>query len=369
MGSRAIQVSGRYVGSACLRPHVMPSSGLWSRWLVTGRCRRACRHCSGPRSSRALALWIAFRVDCLIISSSETHTSIQTVGFIGLGAMGDPMSAQIAQAGFRTVVYDAKPGFAQELAEDDLRVPGSVASVASSDAGRSDASQQRRRRVGAAGGRAAGGDVAGQILIDMSSSDPRRTVALGERTAAQGIAFADAPVSGGVAKARTGELTTIVGAEDDLLERIRTLLDRSCREHSRSGGLGAGHAAKALNNLLSATGLLIATEAVEAGARFGIDPHTLVELINVSTGMNHATKTKIEQYVLSQRFDSGFKASLMLKDLRLAGELCQELGIGTGLAAQVVAEWASACDQLPEGADQTEIALVTSGKTRAKAVR
>jgi 3-hydroxyisobutyrate dehydrogenase len=127
------------------------------------------------------------------------------------------------------------------------------------------------------------------------------------------------------------------------------------------GGVGSGHAAKALNNLLSAAGLLIAAEAVEAARRFGIDPRTLLELINVSTGMNHATQTKIERYVLSERFDSGFRAALMLKDLRLAGALCEEVGLGTGLAGCVTGEWAAAAERLAPDADQTEVARVTAG--------
>ncbi len=127
------------------------------------------------------------------------------------------------------------------------------------------------------------------------------------------------------------------------------------------GGVGSGHAAKALNNLLSATGLLASIEAVEAGRRFGIDPHTLLELLNVSTGRNDATERKIDRFVLSEAYDSGFKASLMLKDLRLAASMCEQLGLGTGLAGRVTEQWAAACEQLAPGADQTEIARVTNG--------
>jgi 3-hydroxyisobutyrate dehydrogenase len=206
----------------------------------------------------------------------------------------------------------------------------------------------------------------GSVLIDMSSSDARRTLALGPKVAEREIDFADAPVSGGVARARTGELTVIVGAEEDVLERIEPLLRTMAANVFRVGGLGSGHAAKALNNLLSATGLLISVEAVEAGRRFGIDPETLLELLNVSTGMNHATKTKIDRYVLSGNFDSGFRAELMLKDLRLARAIVADAGLGTGLADAVVEQWAAANAQLPAGADQTEIHHVTAGEAPAK---
>lgn len=273
--------------------------------------------------------------------------------------MGDPMSRQIAAAGFETVIHDATPGLAERLATADARSAGTLADVAAADAvvlmlPNSDIVEAVLLNEGLLDQMAAG-----SVLIDMSSSDPRRTVALAPAVAARGVAFADAPVSGGVARARSGELTVIAGAEETVLERIRPLLESMAANIFHVGGSGSGHAAKALNNLLSATGLLISIEAVEAGARFGIDPHVLVELLNVSTGMNHATKTKIEQYVLSEKFDSGFRAALMLKDLRLAGALCEEFQLGTGLAGHVVQEWAAAYEQLAADADQTEIAYVT----------
>jgi 3-hydroxyisobutyrate dehydrogenase len=207
----------------------------------------------------------------------------------------------------------------------------------------------------------------GTILIDMSSSDPQRTVRLAPRLHERGIAFADAPVSGGVARARTGDLTAIVGGDEPLVAHITPLLQSVATNIFHVGGVGSGHAAKALNNLLSATGLLISAEAVEAGRRFGIDPRTLLDLLNVSTGMNHATQTKIDRYILSEAFDSGFRAGLMLKDLRLAAALCNQVGLGTGLAGHVLDEWAAACEQLEQGADQTEVARVTAAASAAEA--
>lgn len=280
--------------------------------------------------------------------------------------MGEPMSSQVAGAGFRTVITDQTPGLADRLAEADERIAGTLADVAACDAvvlmlPNSEIVEAVLLREGLLDQMARG-----SVLIDMSSSDPRSTVALAPVTAERGVAFADAPVSGGVARARKGELTVIVGAELAVLERIRPLLESMAANIFHVGASGSGHAAKALNNLLSATGLLISIEAVEAGARFGIDPHVLVALLNVSTGMNHATKTKIEQYVLSEQFNSGFRAALMLKDLRLAGELCQEFELGTGLAGHVVEEWAAAYAQLAPDADQTEIAHVTRNRPSIK---
>jgi 3-hydroxyisobutyrate dehydrogenase len=280
--------------------------------------------------------------------------------------MGAPMSAQIAAAGFRTLIHDADPARAEALAAADERVAADLDAIAAADAvvlmlPNSDIVEAvlldegllERMRPGT-------------VLIDMSSSDARRTVELGPKVAAREIDFPDAPVSGGVARARTGELTVIVGAEDDLLARIEPLLEAMAANVFQVGGLGSGHAAKALNNLLSASGLLIAVEAVEAGKRFGIDPETLLQLLNVSTGMNHATQTKIDRFVLSGNFDSGFRAELMLKDLRLARAIVGDAGLGTGLADAVVEQWAAATAQLPAGADQTEIHHITAADGAAE---
>ncbi|MHB1538145.1 MAG: NAD(P)-dependent oxidoreductase [Solirubrobacteraceae bacterium] len=308
---------------------------------------------------------IVVRVDCLTICSLAVDNPIRRVGFVGVGAMGDPMSSRIAAAGYATVICDAEEGRAARLAAGGPRRAGEVAALAEADAvvlmlPNSDAVESVLLGDGVLESLAPGA-----ALIDMSSSDPQRTVELGARVLARGVGFADAPVSGGVARAGTGELTAIVGAEATLLARIEPLLRSMASNVFHVGGLGSGHAAKALNNLLSATGLMIAAEAVEAGRRSGIDPHTLLELINLSTGMNHATQTKIERYVLRERFDSGFRAGLMLKDLRLAKAICERTEIGTGLAGRVAAEWEIACERLAEDADQTEIARVTAGSAPA----
>jgi 3-hydroxyisobutyrate dehydrogenase len=299
-------------------------------------------------------------LDCLTIFSS-TQEKIQTVGFVGVGAMGDPMSAQVAANGFRTLIHDADPARAEALAAADGRVAADLDAIAAADAvvlmlPNSDVVDAVLLDEGLLARMAPG-----SVLIDMSSSDARRTLALGPKVAAREVDFADAPVSGGVAKAGSGELTAIVGAEEDLLARIEPLLKSMAANVFRVGSLGSGHAAKALNNLLSATGLLISIEAVEAGRRFGIDPETLLALLNVSTGMNHATKTKIDRYVLSGRFDSGFRAELMLKDLRLARAIVADAGLGTGLADAVVEQWVTAAEGLPAGADQTDIHHITAG--------
>jgi 3-hydroxyisobutyrate dehydrogenase len=197
---------------------------------------------------------------------------------------------------------------------------------------------------------------AGALVLDMGSSVPRRTVALAEAAAAAGIELADAPVSGGLAKARSGELTAMFGGTPEQLERCTPALEAMTRKVVPMGPVGSGHAMKALNNVMSATGLSIACEVIEVGRRFGLDPELMVEVLNGSTGRNHATETKVRQFVLSESFDSGFLLRLMLKDLRIAADLSGDVGAATPLADVCLQLWSDAAERLPADADQTRIA-------------
>ncbi len=121
------------------------------------------------------------------------------------------------------------------------------------------------------------------------------------------------------------------------------------------GSVGAGHAAKALNDLLAAGGFVAAAEALLVGRRFRIDPATLLAVFNAGRGRNQATETKYEKFVLSGTFDSGFTAALIRKDIGIALDLARSEGVPTLVGDTVGALWSGAVDCLGEGADQTEV--------------
>src|SRR5204863_8185446 len=112
---------------------------------------------------------------------------------------------------------------------------------------------------------------------------------------------------------------------------------------------------KALNNVLSATGLAAALEVIEVGRRFGLDPQTMLDVLNGSSGQNNATSTKVAQYVLSETYDAGFGLRLMLKDIGTAISLARELDAATPIGDACLALWAKAAEQLPPDADHTEV--------------
>jgi 3-hydroxyisobutyrate dehydrogenase len=167
----------------------------------------------------------------------------------------------------------------------------------------------------------------GSLVIDMGSSEPASTAALADEAAAAGIDYVDAPVSGGVAKAASGELTIIIGGRDDSVARARPHLQSLGSSLVHVGPAGTGHAAKALNNLLSATNLAAAAEILTVAASVGITPPTMLKVINSSTGRSQASEVKYTRHILPGTFDSGFAMDLMLKDLAMAAGLIEAAGV------------------------------------------
>jgi 3-hydroxyisobutyrate dehydrogenase len=281
--------------------------------------------------------------------------------FIGLGVMGLPMARNLAAAGVcDLVVHDVDPARAQELSvpAGDPRTEAAQADVLLLMVPSSDIVESLLLGDGLLDRLQPGA-----IVLDMSSSRPASTVELAKRAAGRGVRFVDAPVSGGQARAVTGELSIMVGGDADAVEQVRPLLEAMGTTIQLTGPAGSGHALKALNNLLSAIGLAGAAEVLTTGTRFGLDPKIMLDVINSSTGRNHATQVKYEPYVLSGTFDSGFALSLMVKDLRTALQIAEDTGTPTPVARAVVDAAAQALDDTPEpGADHTVLARWIAAK-------
>ena len=232
----------------------------------------------------------------------------RVIGFFGLGQMGLPMARRLMAAGFRVQGYDASASAREAFAEQ-----GGIASTTPREAVTGagavvtmlpNGSIVRDVLVGPDG--VAPGLKAGSLIIDMSSSAPFGTRELSATLATWHLAFIDAPVSGGVQRAVVGTLTIMAGGEAKDVERARPMLAAIGRLIFATGPVGSGHAMKALNNYVSASGLAAASEAVIVGRHFGLSPETVVDILNVSTGRNNSTETKIKPFVLSGAFSSGF---------------------------------------------------------------
>ena len=205
----------------------------------------------------------------------------------------------------------------------------------------------------------------GSVVIDMSSSDPVGTRNLGGALLAKKIELVDAPVSGGVARARDGSLSTMVGGDDATIARVRPVLEAMAKHVFLTGSLGTGHAMKALNNLVSAGGLWIATEALLIGERFGLSPARIVDILNASTGRNNSTENKFKQHILSRSFASGFSLALMAKDLRVAADLAAATGQASPLTRLCTELWNEAEGKLGGSQDHTAIIKLLEGPAKA----
>ena len=147
------------------------------------------------------------------------------------------------------------------------------------------------------------------LFIDMSSSEPIRSPGTwGQRLERQGMRYLDAPVSGGVRGAQNGQLAIMVGGSWRDLDQATDIFDIMGKSVIHVGDAGSGHAAKALNNLVSAASVAATVEALRVGERFGIDPATLTEVLNASSGRSNASENKVPQFMLYGTFGSGSRS-------------------------------------------------------------
>ena len=285
----------------------------------------------------------------------------EKIGFVGIGAMGTPMAANLRKAGYKLVIYDIDPKRTADFAAThDVEVAPNLADVGTRcGTVITMLPDDKAVRTALCG---EGGNVqncvtanlkVGSTVIDMSSSSPVSTRELGQLFEARGVKFIDSPVSGGVRRAVTGELAIMAGGDAEVLEACRPILEKLGTQIFHAGPLGAGHAIKALNNYVSAAGLVAACEAVIVGQRFGLFPNVVVDILNASTGMNNTTKVKMKQFMLSGAFNAGFTTGLMAKDLRTALEVAHAVHGPSRLAEHCVEIWNEAERALGSGSDHT----------------
>ena len=269
------------------------------------------------------------------------------IGFVGIGAMGTPMAANLAKAGYKLVVYDTDAKRTEALAatleiEVAENLPALGAQCGTVITMLPDGTIVRKALCGE-------NDSytncvlttlkPGALIIDMSSSSPVGTRELGALLEKRGVRLIDAPVSNGVKGATAATLAIMVGGDPALFAQVRPLLEKIGNQIFHAGPLGAGHAVKALNNYVSSAGLVAASEAVIAGQRFGLDPGVIIDILNASSGMNNTTKNKFKQHMLSGTFGAGFFTGLMAKDVRTALEVLATTGTSSLLARPCTDIW------------------------------
>lgn len=284
------------------------------------------------------------------------------LGFIGIGMMGLPMAAAVARAGHSILACDSDPARLVLLADEcgpESRVHTTllVAEVGA----------RCRTVVLMLPTSAHVGDVVlgtnglaetlspGSLIVDMGSSIPSETRQLAATLATRGLRLMDAPVSGGVAKARRGRLAILVGGAEADVEQVRPYLQAMGETLLRTGAVGSAHAMKALNNFVYAAGLLATVEATRMAEAARLDLDMFAAVLNASSGRNVATETNLAQFILPGTYAGGFRLGLMAKDLETAATLAEETEIEAIALEACRTAWRRALEQLGPDADNTEI--------------
>ena len=270
------------------------------------------------------------------------------IGFVGLGSMGSVMVSLLSKEKFNLIAYDINTEI--ELDSDitcakDLRelVNCSILILILPNGSIVKETVLQLVEYG----------FKGQV-IDMSSSHPQQTIELQELVKQNCISVVDAPVSGGVKKAINGTLMVMVGSNQEDFKSIKGLLE--CFGTVRHvGPLGAGHAMKALNNYVSASGLLASMQALATAEAYGIKANEFIEVINSSTGKNNSTQVKFLPFVIPRRYESGFSLSLMTKDVEIASSIIKDAEFSTPLSDALPEYLVNALENLKEGVDHTAL--------------
>ena len=262
----------------------------------------------------------------------------ENLGFIGLGNMGGPMAGRLVEAGHRLVGYD--------VAGTEERLPlGATAAQSPEEVARGADIVFLSLPDGAAS-RAVCGQVAcapgrrAHTVVDLSTVGIRAARDCATLLREADMTYVDAPVSGGVAGARSGSLAMMVGAPREVFEALDPLLRVIARNRFRMGDApGLGQAMKLLNNLVSATSVAVTSEAVVFGAHAGLDLAQMVDVLNASSGRTTASTDKFPMSVIPRTYDFGFAGALAAKDLALYLESAEAAGVPHSLAACVAGLW------------------------------
>jgi 3-hydroxyisobutyrate dehydrogenase len=275
------------------------------------------------------------------------------VAFLGLGAIGRPMAGRMAGL-HQLVVWNRTAGRATEFASAHgataAATPREAAAGAEAVLTCLPTSADVEGLLGGPDGLEAG-LARGALFLDCTSGDPATVRRIAARLAARGVAFADAPVSGGTNGAEAGTLTVMVGGEAAVFERAVPVLQAFGKRIVHMGPTGTGCAMKAVNNTLLALNILGLAEGLTALVKAGVAPRTAVETLNASSGRSFVSEALVPERVLTGAWPATFRLALLHKDVGICIGLLEELGLPAPLLERAAAVLGEARAALGEDAD------------------
>ena len=291
------------------------------------------------------------------------------IGFIGLGAMGGPMALNLITHGFRLMVHDIDAAKVDLLVDAGAGKGDSAETIAAATT-RSIVMVETTAQAESVIAGIRRGAKRGHIVACMSTIDPLVAKRLAAALDADGIAMVDAPVSGGTERARSGELSIIVGGDAKTVDACRDLFQAMGERVFHVGGLGQGLAMKLVNNMLIQVNTVAVAEALVLGVKAGLDPQTIYEVVRVSTGNSVAFEMRAPR-MLARNFAPGGTVDISFKDQELETAFPKQLGVPVLLAnvTQQVYQMARAAGLAKEDGSAVvkifeRLAGVTVGKER-----
>ncbi len=267
--------------------------------------------------------------------------TIKRVGVVGLGNMGLPMAVTLARRGFEVIGFDVSEPRKQLASQEGIGVlaelgdllRGADAVVSSLPLARDVEAvlttpnallARRDRRV---------------VVVDTSTVDPATSRRLAKRLGEAGHGHLDAPVSGGPAGAAAGELAMMIGGSEEDYALARPVIEALASKAVHVGPSGAGNVAKLVNNMLVAAHMVTTGEAMRLAEAAGVSAEAALQVVNAATGRSAVSERHFPSFVMTNRFDSGFSAGLMRKDVGLAADLARHVGLDLPLAREVARLW------------------------------
>lgn len=281
------------------------------------------------------------------------------IGFIGLGRMGAPMAMRLIDAGHSLVVCDIDATMTEKFRAVGAEVVSDIVTLAESVQITLlclPTPQVVRDVVLGEHGLIEGSMI--RTVVDLSTTGPAMTKHIANELKLVGKSFIDSPVTGGIRRAISGELTMMLGASAHHASTLIPVLSCMSNRIVRAGSEpGSGQMLKVLNNFLSFVALGATSEAMALGVKAGLEPKVMLEVFNTGSGRNSATEEKFPHSVLSRSFNFGFPVNGVLKDLGLCLEAAQELDVEMPIGNTIQQLWKTAAVDHGEE-DMTAIAKI-----------
>lgn len=283
------------------------------------------------------------------------------LGFIGLGNMGHHMARRLLEAGHRVVLFDARREAMETFRDNPNATIASscaeVAKLAKTVLVSLPSPQAAKSVVLGENGLCAGEHF--DSYIDLSTTGPQVASEIAEKLSERGVVCLDAPVSGGVPGAAKGTLSIMVSGSKEGYDANLSILEVIGKKIFYVGpAVGQAQTMKLANNYLSAVALAATSEAMVLGAKAGLDPNVMLDVLNASSGRNSATFDKFPSAVVNRKFDYGFKSGLMYKDVALCMQEADRMGVTMWVGGNMKELWKLAKEKLGADSDTTEIVRI-----------